>query len=439
MYKDFVLTGSVPGANMMTGLRSFFMPESRDKDEASASIIREIEDQLDKLLSGRKSEIERTLAERIQKEKADARRKLDSIEQSFVREKQALRDFRSMAAQGEAKRSDLLDEIQTRFSRAHGFQSQIEALARQTVEEISAIGELQRKLEDLRQKTAERADLLKKDLGERFGIVAAAVPGEDRASAPAELDQELEKLKRIKALLSDEFRRLENPVISETRIEGGEIAALAGDGDWQEIIPEIQDLIQNSAPSDESRLSARAAAGAVFPEPVVLGFENGPSETVDPLERFRMRDPADGRSGVSYFRRGGRAVIDPEELFNALETAVKRAGAVALGIGGASSVKDLFYVKQDLIRIQEESRALLLKALRMCDKGGAIFPRATADAFDVPQLKDVLERLSVENWANPDDVASFGRSIKDLQARFDESRNLIGDFSESVLEDLEEP
>jgi chromosome segregation ATPase len=178
------------------------MSETQETIGESTSVIQEIEQQLETLLSRKRDDIERALAAAIQKEKDAARIKVDEVEKEFVQEREALVEFRTIVAEVEAERNTILEEVRERIKRALQFQAEVENLSKQTAEEIGKVNDLQQKLESLRQRTAERAGFLKKDLRERFGIITE-VPDRDEAAAPGmDLDQELENLKRIKELLS---------------------------------------------------------------------------------------------------------------------------------------------------------------------------------------------------------------------------------------------
>ncbi|HEX2694634.1 MAG TPA: hypothetical protein VHP61_02685, partial [Acidobacteriota bacterium] len=216
------------------------MSESKETEKESSLVIQEIESQLERLLAIKKDEIDGELAARIREEEEAARVRKEGVEKEIGRGRESLRDFQAMVAESEGERQAILDEIRAGFSRALDLQSQIDALVKRTVEEIGKIGDLQQKLESLRQLTSERAAFLKWDLKERFGIVADARGEEERRPEPApDLDAELEKLKRIRTLLAGG---------TEGRL-GPEDSPGSGREDvWRARIPEIQELIQTTRP-----------------------------------------------------------------------------------------------------------------------------------------------------------------------------------------------
>ena len=212
------------------------MSESPETTTEVGSVILEIEQQLDNLLSQKREDIERALAAAIQKEKEAAHKKLDELGKEFDRERGALDAFRQMVAEAEAERTTILEELRKGIQRALQFQAEVENLSRRATEEIRKVNDLHEKLESLRQRTAERAGFLKKDLREKFGIITDVPEGEDVRGPDMDLDRELENLRRIKTLLAGESSGgggEERP-----RQEGGE--------SWGLRIPEIRDLIQAS-------------------------------------------------------------------------------------------------------------------------------------------------------------------------------------------------
>ena len=167
----------------------------------SSQVIREVEEQLERILQKRFREVDSELVERINREKEEARKRKEEIEREFDKEKAALNDYRAMVRDFEEQRAGLLNEARDRFQKVLDFQAQIESLAKSTVDEIKRVNEIQEGLEALRAKTSERAAFLKSDLRERFGIVAE-VFDEEPKPLEIDLDQELEKLRKIKELLA---------------------------------------------------------------------------------------------------------------------------------------------------------------------------------------------------------------------------------------------
>ncbi len=394
------------------------MSESRETEKESSLVIQEIESQLERLLAQRKDEIDRELAARIREEEEAAKIRMEGVEKDIDRERGSLREFEVIAAESESERQDVLDEIREGFSRALDLQSQIETLVKRTVDEIGRIGELQRKLEALRRRTSERAAFLKQDLKERFGIVAGArVEEERRPEAAPDLDAELEKLRRIRTLLSG---------ATEGRPEADIPAGRGGKGIWGIPIPEIQELIQATKPHEDAR-PEDPSADAVG------------EDTAAALERLRRIEPVAGSGEISYFQQGEKAILDAGKLLDAVDRAVDVSRKLMGKLEATESRRDRFFIKQELINGQEGLRNLVLRAADLCARGSLGLPAETMDIVDAAILRGLSERLSTGNWANGDDLAAFAGEATALRKAFLERTVPSERYARSILAELGGP
>jgi hypothetical protein len=410
------------------------MPQSAGAVEASESVIREIEVQLDNLLLRKRSDIEKALAARIRREQEETRRKLESMEKEFDQEKKNLHEYRILVAEVEAERNGILNDIQELLKRSLGLQSQIEAMARQTVEEIQRMVLLQEKLESLRGKTAEQAGFLKRDLNEKYGIVAVS-PGEGETGLPGvDLDQELEKLRRIKELLADKSLRGEAFRPAGSDFGGDSLPGMELDNGWKVRIPDIRELTQSAPPEDESETAL--PAGDVPAGEYEFGSKE-PSAS-EALELLRKTEPGEGRGDVSYFQLGDRIVLDADRLASTLDAALGEAKKLSLKLDESGSIKEQFFIKQELIHIQESLRAFVLKAVNLCGRLEPVFPRKTRDVFNLDILKEILEKLSIGNWASPEELKSFAGGVRQLRSDLLDRSGAPGDDCRSILDVLEE-
>ena len=371
------------------------------ESDLRVSDLRDIESELERELARRREEIERALTARIEGEKEAARARLEEIAHEFDRQRFALQEFRVQVSAAECEREDLGREMREHFSLVLGHQAEIDRLTKLTVEEIKTVNDIQQRMEDLRRKASERAGFLKRELREKFGIetdvAAEAAPG----PLPVDLDMELEKLRRIKEILSREMP-----------------ATPAEDPGNSFPVPEIQDLVAGSGTDD-----ARPAVPAEVP--------------ADILEACRRVEPANGHGELHYFQKGGRIVLDAERLLEAAEGARDEARRLARALEAAESPKDQFFIKQDIINGQEGLRKLFLRAAKMCERKACSLPAATVDIFGTRALKDLLERLSLENWSNPADFADFERTLEGLRGGFAARTSPPDDYRRAILEELE--
>jgi hypothetical protein len=398
----------------------------------SSQVIQEVENQLERILQKKFSDVDSELVERINREKEAARRRKEEIEREFEKEKTALNDYRTMVRDFEEQRAGLLNEARDRFQNVLKFQSEIETLAKSTVAEIKRVNEIQDKLEELRTRTSERAAFLKNDLKERFGIVTEVMEEEEAKPLGLDLDQELEKLRKIKDLLA-----IESAAASLGRMGGvaarredlADLDAAASSAGLD--IPEIQDLIAGPAAEEQVAPAAEAApapapAPLAAPEPPTFSVpEAGGSdepgseeEVVACLESYRRTEPANGSGEIHYFQKDRAVVADPEKILAAVDKTLDEAQRLSMKLGLTESPKDQFFIKQELINWQEGLRALFLRVIKMCEKSAWALPRFTEDIVNTQVLRGLLERLSMENWSNLEEFASFSAAMGEIRKAF---------------------
>ncbi len=401
------------------------MSESRETVKESASIIQEIETQLERILSKRKDDIERSLAGTIQKEKEVARKKIDDAEKEFDGERDVLHEFKVMIVENEAERAAVLDEIRERHKRVLLCQEEIGSLAKRTIDEMRKIGELNQKLEKMREKTEERSGFLKKDLRERFGIISDIPDKEESADMRVSLDEELEKLRKIKELLAGESRAVSgNGEPEEGDIpEDPSVEAQKGSMDMR--IPEIHDLVQAASFSPDAPPLQEARGNKAASHPLM-----------DILDGLRKTEPVGNGDEIGYFQKGGKLILDAERFISLLEESVEDAKRLSLRLGETETPKDRFLIKHDLINGQERLRKLVIRAVRLCENSSPGFPGKTRDALNADEIKEILNQLSAENWANPEDLASFEKSLNFLRSGFQNGSIPRDEYLKSILEDL---
>jgi hypothetical protein len=390
----------------------------------SSQVIQEVEDQLERILQKKFRDVDSELVERINREKDAARLRKEEIEKEFDKEKTALTDYRVMIRDFEEQRAGLLNEARDRFQKVLKFQAEIENLAKSTVDEIKRVNEIQDRLEGLRTKTSERAAFLKNDLKERFGIVAEVMEEESKPLG-LDLDEELEKLRKIKDLLA-----IESAAANLGRM-GGEAALredlavmdAAADSAGVEI-PKLQDLIAGPAAPDITEIPAEEAPPvetALEPAPEFVpdaGEMDSEEDLVAFLETCRRTEPANGSGEIHYFQKDKVIIADPEKILAAVDRTLEEAQRLSLKLGQTESPKDQFFIKQELINWQEGLRALFLRVIKMCEKSSWSLPRYTQEILNSQVLRRLLERLSMENWSNLEEFASFSAAMSEIRTAF---------------------
>ena len=390
------------------------MGQERNILKEPTQVIQEIEGQLDKLLQRKIDDIERDLAARISQEKEAARKRKEDVEREFLKEHDTLSEYRTAVRAAEEERNGLLLEAGKHFEKVVHLQAEIEGLARATVDEIKKVTEVQQRIEDLREKTAERAGFLKTDLRDRFGIVADALDEEEKPLS-LDLDEELEKLRRIKELLAIESAAVGLGSVPEDDRGAEDLAALdnsEGAGGFR--IPEIQELVAEmpAAAAAEPRPEPEAEAGPAPSE------EEPEAAVAAVLESCRRTEPANGNGEIHYFQKDSKILIDGESLFSAVDKTVEEARRLSVKLGQTESPKDQFFIKQELINWQEGLRALFLRVIKMTEKKIWEFPEYTGGVLNTQSLRGILEQLSMENWSNPEEFAAFTAAAAELRTAY---------------------
>src|SRR5512137_623799 len=301
----------------------------------SSQVIQEVEGQLDRILQKKFRDVDSDLLDRINREKEAARRRKEEIEREFDQEKTALTEYRTMIQDFEEQRAGLLNEARDRFQKVLKFQAEIESLAKSTVDEIKRVNEIQDRLEVLRTKTSERAAFLKNDLRERFGIVAEVMEEEPKPLG-LDLDEELEKLRKVKELLAIEsaaasLGRLGGQPAAEEDIAVMDAAASKAAADF----PELRDLIAGSSSPDRPEPQAEPApqpaveaaapcAAAPVPGPAPRSAKDiGKDEAAAAIESYRRTEPANGSGEIHYFQKDRAIVADPEKILSAVDRTIE--------------------------------------------------------------------------------------------------------------------
>ncbi|MHB8094710.1 MAG: hypothetical protein ACYDH0_07185, partial [Candidatus Aminicenantales bacterium] len=129
--------------------------------------------------------------------------------------------------------------------------------------------------------------------------------------------------------------------------------------------------------------------------------------------------------------------LDPEHLLQAIESAMEEARRLSVRLDEIESPRDRFLIKHELINGQEGLRRLILRAVKLSDKRFPVFPGRIQGVWNIQGLKELLERLSLENWANPKEFASFEKDMKALQTAVLDKMIPAEAYYDSVLADLE--
>ncbi len=454
------------------------MAKKDDTPDTSSSVFDEIQKQLDDALVKKKKDLEKELEERIRKEKEEMQKRMQELDKELQVEKGSLGDFKTLLADFEADKNELKKQIKSHIDKAVKFQTEIETMTGQTLEELRKVSELNQKLEELQQRTEEKISTLKKDLEEKFGIVAEMPESEAFDETEIDLDRELAKLRKIKELLNSsgpieevvqemepeepekveaEEKPAEEPagepegeplpeeVKEEEKEEEKEEAKEEAKEEVKEDVKEEETVEaaeeEKPAPAEEHEAEAvpeEKAEPAPGEAEVPVGERDEASfqSAFDKLEEFRKGSTNENDAEVSYFENNDKIVLDGEYLVSSLNNCFEEAKKLYIKLSQTESPKDQFFIKQEIIKQQESLRKVMLRSIRMCEKDNCSLPEFTKEVLNLDVLKSALEKVSMQNWSNQDDFASFDSFAKELKDSFYSRITPPAAYLQSIMKEL---
>jgi len=398
-------------------------------------LLEEVENRLNELIRQKKEAIERELEEKIRREKEEAEKKIKQIEEEFQKGKKLLEDYHQVVADFEAERMRLQQEIKERFQRVIQHQTEIEKLASLTLEEIKQVAELNTQLEILEKRSGEKIALIRQQIEEKYGVVTEIpeIPAEEEFRI--DLEKELERLKKIKELLEErisqgfpawsELKGKEEKIAESAPVreeepekEPAETMEILSGPELEirppetelEIIPPVETAETLAFKPD---LSAEAPVAETPAEEAVETFQ----DVYEKLEGYR-RVHSENEGEVSYFEKGEIRIIDAEALIATMNETLEASKRLYQKLAQTDSPKDHFFIKQEIINQQEILRKHLLHVIKLCEKEGFMLPAVTQNVVNTNLLKDLLERLSIENWSDEIDFQAISEFIEALKENF---------------------
>ncbi|NPV83915.1 MAG: hypothetical protein HPY46_10090 [Candidatus Aminicenantes bacterium] len=415
------------------------MSEDSQLVKKPVSIIQEIENQLEDYLRRQREEIEKSLEERIQKERELARQQLAEIEQAVKREWVALEEYGQVWEQFEDRRQEILRKIRECLERIADRQQEIEKLTRATSEDIRAISQLHEELEELRRQSLEQAEVLKKGLEEKFGLKAEIPRPAETEKPELDLTPELEKLRKVKELLLLESGITQSQPSREAEEQVGQAVETV------EPQPPVEPVTEPEKPAEAKTFTAREEAveptledklaeeirktiagrleslQAESPGEVAsyaTATESLEMITRKDLEEFYREEPANGSSPIGFYQKGKKNILEAEELLTRLREAIEEARKLNYKMAFVTAAKEQFYLKQEIISLQEGLRRYLLRVVFLAAKKNFRFPALTQDILNQQVLEELSDQLAVQNWSSTDDLSRFEQRIINLTASF---------------------
>ncbi|MFH2042130.1 MAG: hypothetical protein ABIJ35_06375 [Acidobacteriota bacterium] len=160
-------------------------------------------------------------------------------------------------------------------------------------------------------------------------------------------------------------------------------------------------------------------------------------DVFEELETYRKGSCTEDNGDVSYFQKKERIIIDGECLISTLNNSLEGAKKLYSRLGETESPKEQFFIKQDIIRFQEILRKLMLVTIRMCEKEDCSLPKYTLEILNVDILKNILEKVSMENWSDQSDFATFDDYAKSLKDAYYSRITPPAIYLKDIIEELE--
>ena len=176
-------------------------PNAEAKVEATA-FLDDIEKRVSEIFSAQKSEVEQTLVEKINREKEEAQRRIEAVNQEFAQVRGFLEEHKTVMAELQTTEEHLRGEIRGHFDRAVNYQKMMENAASLAGEELEKIGGLNQELEKVRVKAESEYANLKKNLAGYAGIVAQIPAPAVKVDGDVNWTEEIGKLRKVRDLLA---------------------------------------------------------------------------------------------------------------------------------------------------------------------------------------------------------------------------------------------
>lgn len=412
------------------------MQKNKEILKDPSPIIKDVENQLENIFNKKKQEIEEELEGKIEQEKKEAEKKVHQIEKDLKDEKEALVNYRTTLAEFENNKADTKSQIKEHIDKAVQSLTEIETLTAQTLEELKKVSELNQKLEEFHHATEEKTAILKKDLEEKFGIVAEEL--EIKEPEDVDLKRELAKLKKIKELLGPKespepaTRRTREKRKAEEEIEEPEVNK---EDELHVEKPKMDEAEESSLSEDNEAKDKEPSVKGESEKNISKGGTDF-QDAFETLAKFRKSERTKNDGEVSYFQNNDKMILDGESFISNLNRDLDEAKKLFTKLTQAESPKDQFFIKQEIIRYQKSLRKIILGSVRLCEKETCSFPEYTLDILNMDVLKDILEKVSMENWSNQDDFHSFDEFAKKIKNTYYERITPWAAYLKSVTEEL---
>ncbi len=425
----------------------------------TATILNDIEKRVTEIFSAQKNEVEQSLVERIQREKEEAQKRIDAVNQEFAQVRGFLEEHKTIMAELQTTEEHLRGEIRGHFERAVNYQKMMENAAALAGGELERIGDLHQELEKVRGRAESEYEGLKRQLSGYAGIVAQIPVPAVRTEGEVDWTEEIGKLRRVRDLMAT-LRQAE-PAGEDAEAEPGVPAAETAEepaASLGPVGPEDDGVADDAALGDSDPLWTDASADSPAPAPEAAAElapmpapeaepaqepeapvppSAAPASVLNALERYRRTEPVNNGLELAFYAGEGDPVLDAGAFLAAVDKVVDGAGALHDQLTQTTSVKDLFLLKQEILNQQEVLRKVFFRIVRFCEKEGGRLPEALGEIVSSQGLKDIIERLTMANWSDPSDFKPFQSELKAMTRAFETRTAGSPTYLQSVLDEVE--
>ncbi|MBE3110863.1 MAG: hypothetical protein IMZ46_10190 [Acidobacteria bacterium] len=423
------------------------------------AFLDDIEQRVSEIFSAQKTEVEQGLIEKITREKEEALRKIEAVNQKFAQVRGFLEEHKSVMAELQGAEENIRGQIRGHLDRAVNYQKMMEKAAGLAGDELERIAGLNQDLEKIRLRAEDEYKNIKKNLAGYAGIAARIPAPAESAASGVDWNEELLKLKKVRDLLSTlrqaEFAPVpeavtpEPPAVPETFASPVSVEddGVRDDVEFADSDPAWGDIPSGRAanvtvsPVLAEELYEEAAVLPVEPRPEVEPAAPAPDAEREfclaALARYRRTEPVNNGIELGFFAAEAGAVLDAESFMTAVGKIVEGAGQLHSQLDKTGSVKDLFLLKQEILNQQEVLRKVFFRVVRFCDKENGKLPETFAEVVSALGMKEIIERLTMANWSDPSDFRPFLRELMALKNAFEVRMVASGNYHKAVLDQVE--
>jgi len=435
----------------------------------SSSIIEEIEAQLKDVLSKKKEQVEQDLEDKIRADQEEAQKRISEIESELQGNKEALENYKNVLTQFENDKEGVKNEIRDHLDKAIQLQTDIEKMTGLTLQELKTVSELTKKLEGINHEASTKVNALKNELEEKYGIVAQVPESNGHDEVDFDLENELAKLQKIKELLGSTdvvIKGVDEDVETEEKEEESVEAAAEEEKPTEEAAEadvesgEEAEVKEEAAEENEATAEATEAAEEEVPEKAeaeaeVEGDEEAETKDADAdatteikadesfktafesLDSYRKSETVEGNGYMVFYENKGKIVLDGESFVAYLNNNLEEVKKLYNTLQETESPKDQFFTKQEILKKQDVLRKYMLSFIGKGELEVSNMPQFTEDILNMDVLKNILEKVSMENWSNHDDFTSFDTLTNDLKESFYAKITPPDKYLNSIKDELE--